>query len=171
MYSWKELDAEFQKLQAPLDRARLDIQWGAAGEHFRLAAYFDVEAKERYRALSSIAGSKMKAIIKEDHPFTEELIKAASTEEIWYRALWRMSRSFESRFMATQRGDDGEDLGALFTGSVSRPASAASSLCIQLLAALGEPRAQFSIKRFFSEHWKWVIGTLIALASVLVAVI
>ena len=56
MLTWQELDKQFHALSPALASARLDIQWGAAGEYLRVAAYFDVEAKERFRALSMLAG-------------------------------------------------------------------------------------------------------------------
>jgi len=141
MLTWQELDKQFQTLSPALASARLDIQWGAAGEHLRVAAYFDVDAKERFRALSMLAGDKLARCLPADSD-AHNLILAENDPVLrWWKALWHLSKSFEFGFVGFQKTDTGEDAGKIYSGSVKSPTIASATLAIEMLARYGEPKA------------------------------
>lgn len=169
MYSWKELDNEFRIIQPSLNNTRLDIQWGAAGEYFRLAAFYDVQAKERFVSLSRIAGNKLIEAFPENDELKVQVLTTNDPVEIWYRTMWHVCRTFEHGNMAIQKSEEGEDMGHIFTGSIRNPAAASAGLCLDLFSKYGEPKSKFSIKGFLESHWKWVIGTIITIVGIIVA--
>ena len=88
---------------------------------------------------------------------------------VWYRAMWHICRTFEHGTMAFQKSDEGEVLGNIYTGSINNPAAASASLCLDLFSRYGEPKVKFTIRSFLEKHWKWVVGTIIAIISIIVA--
>jgi hypothetical protein len=139
MLTWQELDKQFQALSPALASARLDIQWGAAGEYLRVAAYFDVEAKERFRALSMLAGDKLARCLPPDSEVHKLILAESDPALRWWKALWHLSKSFQFGFMGFQKTDTGEDAGTIYTGSINNPTIASATLAIEMLARYGEP--------------------------------
>ena len=140
MLTWQELDKQFQALSSALASARLDIQWGAAGEHLRVAAYFDAAAKERFRALSMLAGEKLRRCLPADSDIHKLILAEDDPVVRWWKALWHLSKSFEFGFVGFQKTDTGEDTGKIYTGSVRNPTIASATLAIEMLARYGEPK-------------------------------
>jgi hypothetical protein len=138
MLTWKELDRQFQDLAPALRHARLDVQWGAAGEHFHVAAYFDVQAKERFVALSRVAGGKLRQCLPADSDVHNEILNELDPVLRWWRALWHLSSSFEYGHMGFQKSESGEDMGAIYSGHVLSPAESSASLALNMLANYGE---------------------------------
>ena len=139
MLSWRELDKEFQALSGALSSARIDVQWGAAGEHLRIAAYFDVQAKQRFVSLSRLAGEKLRASLPADSEIHQALLAEPDPVLRWWRALWQISPAFEYGPVAFQKSDSRKDGQAIYTGSVKSPAQSSCNLALDLLARYGEP--------------------------------
>jgi hypothetical protein len=88
MLSWRELVKEFQGLSVALSSARIDVQWGAAGEHLHVAAYFDVQAKQRFVSLSRLAGEKLRDSLPADSEVHHAILAEPDPVLRWWRALW-----------------------------------------------------------------------------------
>jgi hypothetical protein len=62
MKSWLELEQRFKTLAASLQHFRLDAQWGAAGEYWRLAGGGTTPASHEYEILSAMAGRLLERV-------------------------------------------------------------------------------------------------------------
>lgn len=135
----------------------------------RISAYFDAQAKERFVSLARIAGNKLIEVVPENDLLKEQVLTTSNHPEVWYRAMWHMCRTFEHGTMDFQTSENGEDLGNIYTGSINDPAAASASLCLDLFSKYGEPEAKVTIRGFLKDHWKWVVGTIIAIIGIIVA--
>ena len=139
MLTWEELDTKFRELGDPGGYVRLDIQWGAAGEHLHLSGHFDVNNEQRFEAIARLAGEKLRSLLKPDTEDSVYILDERDPLILWYKALWKYSPSFELGIYAFQKSDEGEDLGTIFTGSVLSVFEASATLALNLLSSLGEP--------------------------------
>jgi predicted nucleotide-binding protein len=131
MSSWIELEAQFSELRTTLQFSRLEIQWGDAGEHWRIAGGADRHVVRRFEALSRVAGMKL---IDEGPPLGAEIDHEPDPLTRWYRALRHASGLFRAGTYAQQLGTDGQPSGFIFTGSIDRIAEASAVLCVELAA-------------------------------------
>ncbi|MFD2270511.1 hypothetical protein ACFS07_03585 [Undibacterium arcticum] len=56
MKSWLDLEMRFRSLAPNLRHCRLDVQWGAAGEYWRIAGTGSTPTTQEYELLSVVAG-------------------------------------------------------------------------------------------------------------------
>jgi len=126
--TWKELGTAFRELEGGRTDARLDYQWGAAGEHWRIAATMSRSYVQQFEALARIAGSK----ILEVPGLGSDPMLAAERDPTtrWFRALVRMSGRFEHGLSATQLDDEGKPAGNIYGGTLHGLSDAAANLCL-----------------------------------------
>lgn len=131
MNSWTELEAQFSELRTTLQFSRLDIQWGDAGEHWRIAGGADRHIVRRFEALARVAGTKL---INEGVILGVDIDHEPDALTRWYKALRHASGLFRAGTYAQQLTTDGQPGGFIFTGSVDRIAEASAVLCVELAA-------------------------------------
>lgn len=132
MESWVELERRFQELVPALQYSRLDYQWGAAGEHWRLAGGADFAMRVRFEALARLAGVRLADTAIADFP--PDITAEADPTIRWYRGLVKMTGLFRHGHVAQQLNADGTGAGWLYTGSVDKPAEASIVLCLRMAA-------------------------------------
>jgi hypothetical protein len=120
---------------------RLDAQWGAAGEYWRIAGFSDGMAKQQFELLCGLAGSLLEQVFTREVDAERELLAERDPQVRWYRLLKRASPSFGDYGYGEQFHDDGSSAGLIFTGSLSRIAEAAANLCLSLHASHPLPPA------------------------------
>ena len=64
MDSWLDIEQRFRLLAPELKHHRLDAQWGAAGEYWRIAGSGSTSATEQFEILSSLAGQLLRRVLK-----------------------------------------------------------------------------------------------------------
>ncbi len=132
MDSWLNLEQRFRLLAPELRHHRLDAQWGAADEYWRLTGARDTPATEQFEILSSLAGQLLGRVLKGGNETEKLLLSLHDTKLRWYNALKAMSSSFGRHSYAEQRNEDGSSAGLIFTGTVSQIAEASANLCLAL---------------------------------------
>jgi len=167
MESWLELEKRFRSLTAELKFCRLDAQWGAAGEYWRIAGSSRTPATEQFEILSSLAGQLLQKALTGPTGTEKQPLAAEDPKLIWYKALKSNSRSFGDQSYGQQFNADGTSAGFIFTGSLNNIADAAANLCLALHAS-HPPLAERK------NRWQWVhdnyikaliIGTILAIVG------
>lgn len=130
MDSWLDIEQRFRKLAPELSQHRIDAQWGAAGEYWRVTGARSSPATEQFEILSSLAGRLLLAALKGDTKEEKTIISTEDEKLRWYKALKMMSSSFENNDYAEQLNADGSSAGLIFSGTVNQIAEASANLCL-----------------------------------------
>ena len=85
---WMELEGRFLRLAEPMKFTRLDIQTGAAGEHFRLAGMPAKQARIEFETIARLAGDRIREL---GGVGDEQVDDAPDGLARWYRALQHLS--------------------------------------------------------------------------------
>jgi hypothetical protein len=129
-HPWRQLESDFRDLRSALAFTRLDVQWGIAGEHWRLAGVFDQIPSRRFEALARIAGRQME---QSNAPDARE-IAARETDTLirWYRALKDLSGLMTGVMYADQLDErTGQREGLIYHGSIPEVTEASALLCLR----------------------------------------
>jgi hypothetical protein len=116
-----------------LGSARLDVQWGAAGDHWNLTGFFDPASRRRFEILAGIAGAKL-----DELSGWSDLADVPRTEDDatrWIHALRLSSGSFRMGDIGESLAEDGRTKLLIYTGSVERVADVSANFCLALEAA------------------------------------
>jgi len=138
MITWRKLESEFKELGKQMTYTRLDVQWGAAGEYWRLAGNFDRNTDKRFTALSSIAGQQLASFLDPGVEIENELLREPDHIIRWYKGIWKISQNFEFGFIGEQTHNDGTSAGHIYTGTINKIADAAATFCLELAARYPE---------------------------------
>jgi hypothetical protein len=135
MKSWIEFEQRFRELAAELPYIRLDHQWGAAGEYWRLAGSPENASTQRFELLCSHAGEAIfKALKKPASNIEHMLCKERNHLYRWYRALEEWSGGFKIVNYGIQTDENGEPAGTIFIGEIEDPVLRSANLCFKLHA-------------------------------------
>ena len=158
MRAWSELEADFRALRsAGFDGARLDHQYGAAGEHWRIAAAPSQQIRQ-YEALARMAGIKLLEV-----PVTADWVKVAEERDPlfrWYRALRHVSGAYKVNGYGVQQDEHGNDAGVIYMGRVDNVYDASATLCATLESLATMPRSRVealcAVPRYSGpcQHWR-----------------
>ncbi len=167
MDSWLEIEQRFRLLAQELKHHRLDVQWGAAGEYWRIAGFGgQTPATEQFQILSSLAGQLLGRVLKGENKVEQLLLATADTKLRWYHALKALSSSFGDQSYGEQLNEDGSSAGFIFTGTISQIAEASANLCLAF-------HASYPIVERKSK-WQWlhenyiraiIIGIVVTIAG------
>lgn len=115
--TWRVLEARFRELTPALAHARLDIQWGSSGDHWRLAGFLiDPSTRDRFSVLSCLAGRGLQALGRAGLP--DEVQPVADDDLRWVTALRTLSPAFRSDQPTKELDAQGRALGWIHGGSV-----------------------------------------------------
>ena len=166
MNSWLELERRFRALAPSLAHCRIDAQWGAAGEYWRIAGSATSPISTEYEILSTMAGQLLQRVLSEKIESEQSLLAIQDPKIRWYNALKLKSPQFGHQNYAQQINEDGTSAGFIFMGSVSQIAEASANLCLA-----------FQVSHPIVERpsrWQWlhenyiralIIGTVLALVG------
>jgi len=166
MESWLEFESRFRALAPALQFTRLDAQWGAAGEYWRIAGAANSPVAQQFEILASIAGQQLaKALVlagETDSP----LLQVADAKHRWYRLLKESSPAFGNLSYGEQRNEDGSSAGFIYTGTLHPFAEASANLCLSLHAShpLTEKKSKWL---WFHENYgkALIVGGILALVG------
>jgi len=166
MNSWLELEKRFRALAPTLAHCRIDAQWGAAGEYWRIAGGVPSPTTNEYEILSTIAGQLLQRVLSEKIEGEKLLLAVGDPKIRWYHALKLRSPSFGDYSYGEQRHEDGSSAGFIFTGSISPIAESSANLCLTFHAS--HPIVEHT------SRWRWlhdnyikalIIGGILALVG------
>ncbi len=132
MPSWKELENEFRALHDRLRYARIDGQWGAAGEYWHMAGTFDRNSERRFLALARVAGEKLATVLAPGSEATDEVLREANPVCRWYKGIWKVGGNFDYGLVGEQKTETGESAGLIYSGTINDIAEASSVFCLEL---------------------------------------
>jgi len=157
MRSWTDLETAFRALSAPGFEPRLDHHWGAAGEHWRLAAGSPGDTA-RFEALARIAGTKLLSLpVASDW---SDIVAEQDPVRRWYHALRQLSSSYRVDGYGVQKDEQGQDVGFIGLGRIDRVYEASAILCLKLESLAAIPRrrvdALCAVPRYSGpcQHWR-----------------
>ena len=162
MNSWLDYEARFRLLSTRLSDARLDVQTGVAGEHWRIAGGFDREAIKEFDILCQLAGRELTKVWQ-DEPKFKEILENDDPKIRWYRALKEAKGAYEPGPIARQLDEEGNTNGWILAGSVKHLGDVAANLCLSLHVANPIKQENKSIKEIEPEvpiilkNIKWVL--------------
>ena len=166
MENWLDLESRFRSLAPALQFARLDAQWGAAGEYWRIAGVSNSAAVQQFEILASIAGKSLERALLAAGESDSKLLGIEDVKHRWYALLKESSPEFGNLSYGQQVSDDGSPAGLIYTGSIRSFSEASGNLCLSL-------HASHPIKDIKSK-WVWfhenygkglLIGGILAVAG------
>lgn len=127
-YSWKELSKLFEELSSKLYGARIDFEWGSVPKRATLVGCGDVILKDKFYALSKIAGKKLMNVInKNDYSELKEIKDPIS---FWFYSLKVFSKRFEFDFQAEETDGKLNKTGIIYLGRIMSVAEVSSNMCL-----------------------------------------
>jgi hypothetical protein len=142
MPTWRELENDFNELVPKMQYTRLDVQWGVAGEYWRLAGGFNKNVEKRFIALSQIAGGKLAQVLPPGTNLCDEMRPDHDLSNHWYKGIWKISGNLEHGPICELKNDDGEFAGFIYTGTINSIAEASATFCIELAAKYPDPATE-----------------------------
>ncbi len=169
MPSWQELESRFKELLPAMGDARVDGQWGSAGEYWHVAAYFGANARKRFEALAFIAGEKLSEILENGRSPDDELLAENDPKVRWYKAIWKISGTFEHRLSGRELDDNGNAVGTIYGGTIPSIVEASITLCLELGArypekqseALHNEKPKNAFRRFWEKKGEDILATVV----------
>jgi hypothetical protein len=166
MRTWLELEERFRALAPALQYCRLDAQWGAAGEYWRIAGSRATPATYEYEVLSALAGRFLGSVLRQDVEDERALLEVEDSKVRWYRLLMRHSPFFGDRNYGQQINEDGSSAGFIYTGSLSQMAEAAAVQCLALHASHPLKETKSGWQWFHDNYLKGIIiGAVLAVVG------
>ena len=132
MKTWLDLEARFRALEPALQYSRLDAQWGAAGEYWRVAGTVSPTARQEYELLSALGGRWLEQALSPKKESDQVLLGISDPLLRWYSLLKASSPSFGDRSYGQQVNEDGSNAGFIYTGSMHSIGISAANLCLAL---------------------------------------
>ncbi|MCX5880338.1 MAG: hypothetical protein NTU74_00505 [Deltaproteobacteria bacterium] len=87
MKSWLEFEERFRRIVALLQYLRIDFQWGAAGEHWRLCGMSSNGLTRQFDTLAELTGLALLECAKAHVELLPLVAKEKEARHVWYRAL------------------------------------------------------------------------------------
>jgi hypothetical protein len=172
MPSWQELETRFSEVVPGMKGARVDGQWGSAGEYWRVAAYFDLNTKKLFETIARIAGKKLEEVLQSGRTPDDELLAEGDPAIRWYKAIWKISGAFQHMMPGQELDKDDNVVGVIYLGSIPDIAECSVTLCLEMQARHPEKQAVpvqqtpgdnlSSFQRFWDKYGVPIITAIIA---------
>lgn len=166
MQTWLDFETRFRALAPALQFVRLDAQWGAAGEYWRIAGGGNSPVIQQFEILAAYAGQQLAKALELAGESTSPLLQVEDPKHRWYRMLKESSPAFGDLSYGEQRNDDGSSAGFIYTGTIHPFAEASANLCLSLHAShpLKEKNSKW---HWFHENYgkALIVGGILALVG------
>ena len=176
-YSWKELESRFNELSPQMTGARMDVQWGSVPKRFSIVGCGNMNALDKYYAISSIAGKKLlDSMKKSDIENNDELKNENNPIMFWLKALKEFSGRFEPEYLGQQNDMiTGESLGAIYIGRIYNITDVSAIQCINYsfsypekqTADIDKTKVENIIKQSFWD--KYLVPIIVSVIASLIA--
>ena len=144
MRTWLDLEERFRAL-APMRLARLDIQWGAAGDHWYVAGTNALGPNLRqFETLCGIGGRFLQRSLDPKSELAQELLAESDPTIRWYRLLKRQGNGLRQGPNAYEIDDAGNRKGDIYTATIDDVLDISANQCLEL-------EAQFPVR----DDKKW----------------
>ena len=169
MRDWLEIEERFRRLSEPLQHIRIDFQWGAAGEHWRIAGESGSPLIKEFEAIAAIAGRHLESVLPQQGEAFEKISGESSKNLKWYRAVKELTDDFEFNHYGTQIDGEGNAMGNIYSGTVPHPVLSSANLCLYLHANYPIKDNRSIMQRLYDDYGKKiVIGVILALLTALI---
>jgi hypothetical protein len=145
MNTWLDLEARLRALAPSLQFARLDAQWGAAGDHWRVAGGADPVVRQQFELLCGVAGQFLDKVYSSENPDQAALLAITNPKIRWY-SLLKQFVPFQNFFYGEQH-PDGSSAGFIYSATLPSFVESCANLCLAL-------QTQYPIVEHPSK-WKW----------------
>ena len=166
--TWLDIESRFRLLAPSTTGARLDAQWGAAGEHWRIAGLFQPVARQELELLCGVAGQFLERVFSGKLPEQAALLAISDPKIRWFTLL-KQANQFENFVYGEQHNEHGSSAGFIYSASLPSVAERCANLCLALQA---QPPI---LERPSKWHWfhdnygkAIVVGIVLAVAGAVV---
>jgi len=168
MRTWLDLEGRFRLLVPRLARARLDAQWGAAGEHWHISGGVDPIVRKEYELLCGVAGRFLEQVYSPKDPSQADILAISDAKTRWYTLLKRF-HPFQNMIYGEQQHPDGSSAGYIYSATLPSFVESSANLCLALHT--DHPILERTSK------WKWfhdnygkaiVVGIVLTLVGALI---
>jgi hypothetical protein len=129
--TWLEIEARFRALAPSLKSARLDAQWGAAGEHWHVSGGVDSLVRHEFELLCGVAGQLLERVYSKKNLDDARLLAITDPKMRWYTLL-KQSVPFQNPIYGEQQHSDGTPAGIIYSATLPSPADSSANLCLAL---------------------------------------
>ena len=164
MKSWLEFEQRFRALEPAFKHVRLDGQWGAAGDDWRLAGGPFTPKHQEFELLATLAGEMLKVVFKGTDDITEGILSEPDSRIRWYKALQLWSGQFRQDLVGIQTGRNDEHAGHVFGGTLSNVPECSANLCLLLQAKHPIPEKS-TLRALWDEYGSKIVVGLILVAA------
>ena len=137
MQTWLELESRFRAFAPLAQHLRIDYQWGAAGEYWNVRGMSQTTTTQ-FEGLAQIAGDFLKKALPNTEQ-TRPVLHEPHLQRIWFRAIKEWGGCFQYLHYAQQVGDNGEDMGLIYSGQIPNAAEASANFCLFLYTTYPMP--------------------------------
>ena len=128
--SWLELEKRLRNLEPQRKDGRIDYQWGAGGEHWRLQSFLSTSQRDQFIALARMAGNKL--IDMDDNK--NNIANITSAENLWFEALKERGKGYSFQHYLEQRDENGNSGGVIYIGRLTHATEESANFCLDLAA-------------------------------------
>jgi hypothetical protein len=165
MRTWLDLESRFRSLAPKLKSGRLDAQWGAAGEYWRIVGGVDAAARQEYELLCGLAGRLLEDVYSPKDRDHAKYLAVENPRTRWY-ALLKNFAGVQNLIHGEQWNDDGSSAGFIHSGTVPSFVESSANLYLALHAEKPIVERQSKWKRFHDNYGKaLIVGVVLALVG------
>ena len=165
MKSWLDLESRFRSLVPRLKYARLDAQWGAAGEYWQIAGSGDQVTQQEFELLCGVAGRFLEKVYSPKNEDESTILSISDPRHRWYTLLKRFA-GVQSMIYGEQKSIDGS--GFIYTGTVVSFVESSANLCLSLQASHPILDKPGKLQWFHDNYLKTIlIGVVLAVIAAL----
>jgi hypothetical protein len=124
MGTWRDLQAQFRQLEPLMEKARLEHQWNATSDDWRIGGSVDLESAKRFRALAAEAGDLLRS---SGAQAPADVAAEADAARRWYLALWHMAGPHDAPIVGMMSSYAGAG-GQTSTARIKQPARGSAAL-------------------------------------------
>ncbi len=128
MSAWRDLEAQFQKLEPSMEKARLEHQWNMTSDDWRVGGSVDLESAKRFRALAAEAGA---LLVSAGATVPKDVAAEQDPARRWYLALWHMAGPHDAPIVGMMSSYAGAG-GQTSTARIKLPAKSSAALAHRL---------------------------------------
>jgi len=131
MKTWLDVESRFRLLTPRTREARLDAQWGAAGEHWRISGLFQPVVCQELELLCGVAGQFPDRVYSAKVQGQAALLAVSDPKIRWFTLL-KQSAQFEQFIYGEQHNDDGSSAGFIYSATLPSVTEHCTNLCLAL---------------------------------------
>jgi hypothetical protein len=172
MRTWLDLEERFRAL-LPAPQIRLDMQWGAAGEHWRVAGTGATGPWLReFEVLCGLSGRLLERSLDRESELGKALLAEKDPLTRWYRLLKHKGHGVRNELYAYQTDNAGNHMGNIYSATIEGLVQVCANQCLELEvhSPVHDDREWYT--KIYDTHGREiVIGAIVAIVTAIAGVL